>query len=185
MAVACLFTCDACGNSGLGVPGDYLYPDPPNGWIWWWGGGMRSEGPHACSTTCWDKVKHSPDGKVYLPDSHERREKHEREAAARRAEPQHPPPPPPAKPEKATWVYFAQRGENGPIKIGMSKHPVSRVKDLGAANAEGLRLLGVVPGGRRQEVELHTLFSGARLNGEWFRPVLDLKDYIATHATMP
>jgi hypothetical protein len=180
VSVSYTFTCDGCSARGVGVAGDYIHPDPPLGWTWRFGSSL--EGPHACSSACWDRVKRTDDGKIILHMNHEKLE------ARRTGEPPplpQIPEPPPRPPRASTWVYFAQRGEDGPIKIGMSKHPISRVKDLGAASAEGLRLLGVVPGGRRQEVELHTMFSGARLNGEWFRPVLHLKDYIATHASMP
>jgi hypothetical protein len=86
------------------------------------------------------------------------------------------------EPRPVQWVYFAQRGMDGPIKIGVSKNPVSRVKELGTASAEGLRLLGVMPGSRRIEQEVHTLLSGSRLNGEWFRPSESVMAYIRANA---
>ena len=64
MAVVYEFRCDACGERGSGVQGDYIHPDPPLGWVWRFGSSL--EGPHACSRTCWDKVKMTPDGKVIL-----------------------------------------------------------------------------------------------------------------------
>lgn len=173
MAVACLFTCNACGNTGIGMPGDSLYPDPPKGWIWWYGGGMRAEGPHACSRECWERVKWSPDGKVYLPDSHERHAERNRESAARRASP-----PPPA-PRKRTYVYFAQRGDNGPIKIGVSGNVKARVSALQTAVAEPMRLLASVVGTRAMEAEIHSHLHAHRLKGEWFNPAPELLAYIA------
>lgn len=180
MAVACLFTCDACGNTSMGIPGDYLCPDPPKGWIWWWGGEMRAHGPHARSRACWEKVKWSPDGKVYLPDSHEDREEHERKNKDRSATaPIAPPVPHPEPRPKPTFVYFAQRGENGPIKIGVSGGVKARVSALQTAVAEPVRLLASIEGTRRDEEELHFRFQAHRLKGEWFRPVPELLAHIA------
>ncbi len=179
MSAATLFTCDACGNTGIGVPGDHNYPDPPKGWIWWFGGEMRAHGPHACSKECWERVKWSPDGKVYLPDSHERRAEHQREAAARRANPPQPPSTPPPEPLKPTFIYFAQRGENGPIKIGVTGHVKSRVSELQTNVAEPVRLLASFPGTRAMERALHDRFHAHRLKGEWFNPATELLAHIA------
>lgn len=180
MAVVYEFRCDACGERGSGVAGDYLHPDPPLGWVWRFGSSL--EGPHACSRVCWDKVKMTPEGKIILHMDHEKLEE-------RRSVQPTPPMPPSCMdrierhaPRPASYVYFAQRGEDGPIKIGVSKNPISRVKELGTASAEGLRLLGVIPGTRRAEIEIHTLFSGCRLNGEWFRSAPDLIAYVSAHA---
>jgi hypothetical protein len=58
-------------------------------------------------------------------------------------------------------VYFARLG--GLIKIGFSKDPDRRAKDL---NAE---LLGFCVGDRDLERALHEEFAKTRVRGEWFR----------------
>lgn len=177
MSVACLFTCNGCGATGMGSIGDYQCPDPPLGWIWWFGGGMRAEGPHACSVACWNKIQHSPEGKLYLPDSHERREvRVERcsEVAVRPVESIA------SRTARPTWVYFAQRGADGPIKIGVSGSVKTRVSALQTAVAEPVHLLASIVGDRHIEAALHERFRSSRLKGEWFSPSSELLAHIAS-----
>lgn len=71
----------------------------------------------------------------------------------------------------AQHVYFFQRGEGGPIKIGATNDLARRFKELQTGCAEPLLVLGVaILGGRSMERRLHDLFADDRLNGEWFRP---------------
>lgn len=77
MTCAYSFRCDApgCGATGTGVRGQYVYPDPPAGWMW--GFGFQLEGPHACSPEHWLQVQdehRARTGKVFITESHERRE---------------------------------------------------------------------------------------------------------------
>jgi hypothetical protein len=191
MAVTVTFTCDACGTTGAGVPGEYMHPDPPRGWTWFWGSELRLTGPHACSRTCWDKVKRSPDGKLYLPESHDRRDTLAKERAARAALIAMDPPSAALGPVRGpvggidVFVYFIQRGEDGPVKIGFSKNPRGRLSSLQCGIPERLTLLGVIPGGKEREQELHREFGKARINGEWFYPIAPLVDFIKTKARMP
>lgn len=76
-------------------------------------------------------------------------------------------------------VYFIQRGDDGPIKIGYAKNAATRLDDLQVANAERLHLRGVAPGTRKTEKALHEQFANAGLRGEWFKPTTDLLDLIA------
>jgi hypothetical protein len=69
-----------------------------------------------------------------------------------------------------TLVYFAEN--DGRIKIGISRDPVRRARELNA------RLLVTEPGGRTREAQLHLLFAHHRIAGEWFRPAPDLLAYI-------
>lgn len=191
MTVSCLFTCNACGATGDGVPGDYLFPDPPIGWVWFWGSEMKATGPHACSRACWNKVSRSPDGKLYLPDSHERRAQVNRERAARAELISMDPPSAALGPVRdavgghAAYVYFVQRGADGPVKIGYSKNPKGRLSALQTGIPEALQMLGVIPGGKSEEQSLHEEFHDARISGEWFRPVPRLMAFIATKARVP
>jgi DNA-binding NtrC family response regulator len=67
-------------------------------------------------------------------------------------------------------IYFLQRGQDGPIKIGFtSKDDVSqRMATLQTACPERLTLIGMIEGGLDREKALHRLFSNHKLGGEWF-----------------
>jgi hypothetical protein len=72
------------------------------------------------------------------------------------------------------FVYFIQcKAEMNPIKIGVSKHPRKRLKDLKTSNPFKLTLLECVRfQNERQayaiEQKLHEIFDLSRMNGEWF-----------------
>ena len=57
---------------------------------------------------------------------------------------------------------------NTHIKLGFSKNPKRRLKQLQTANAEKLMLLKVFPGDKKVEKELHDLLDEYRMEGEWF-----------------
>lgn len=79
-------------------------------------------------------------------------------------------------------VYFLQVGEDGPIKIGTSEDVASRVAALRTASHAKLRLLAKVPGGIAEEHALHKRFARSRLEGEWFRPTVNLCAHICNLA---
>jgi hypothetical protein len=65
-------------------------------------------------------------------------------------------------------LYVIQRGDDGPIKIGISRQPKQRLRSLQTGSAEKLTLLRVY---RMADVEraIHIeLERESRLNGEWF-----------------
>lgn len=66
-------------------------------------------------------------------------------------------------------VYFIQDVETGAIKIGVSLDPKARLSQLQIGHPYQLILLGVMPGSRREEVELHVMFERFHIRGEWFR----------------
>jgi hypothetical protein len=72
------------------------------------------------------------------------------------------------------FVYFIQcKADMNPIKIGVSKHPRKRLKDLQTSNPFKLTLLESVRfQNERQayavEEKLHEIFDMRRMNGEWF-----------------
>lgn len=175
MASHTAFSCDACGKRGFGVPGQYLYPDPPLGWRWAFGAML--EGPHACTRRCWDTLGTTPDGKVRLWDSHEARVEHSAPCTATTERS-----PASVKPVRMvrSWVYFARSGTDGPIKIGWSKNPTARLKELSVASPAGLSLVLAVPGDARDERRLHAQFAAHRLHGEWFNPAPELLSHIAS-----
>ena len=79
---------------------------------------------------------------------------------------------------KAGWVYFAQREDGGPIKIGFSRTPTSRAANLGWEHEAKIVLLRAVPGTMRDEKRTHALFAPLRQHGEWFQRDVALLDFI-------
>lgn len=68
-------------------------------------------------------------------------------------------------------LYFIQAVLGGPVKIGVSKNPVSRLTALQTGVPYQLRILATVyNGGMGGERQLHRMFSEYRLSGEWFTP---------------
>ena len=78
-----------------------------------------------------------------------------------------------------TRVYFIRESSVGAIKIGVSKHPKKRAKELQNHSLYVITLLATVDGGYSVEFLLHHLFAHAYIRGEWFRPVEELLAYIA------
>lgn len=76
------------------------------------------------------------------------------------------------------YVYFAQAGADGPIKIGKANDVEGRLRTLQTSQAEPLTLLGTMPGGLRRERDIQTAFARYRLKGEWFSPASDLLAFI-------
>ena len=77
-----------------------------------------------------------------------------------------------------SWIYFIQAKGGGPIKIGLAANPASRLATLQTSHHKRLRILAARPGGRADEHDLHYLFAGLRLRGEWFRPGSELLAYV-------
>ena len=65
-------------------------------------------------------------------------------------------------------VYAIRMGASGPIKIGYSKDPVSRLKQMQTGCAEKLKIIGTMPGGKLEEKNIHMALSSEKLSGEWF-----------------
>lgn len=77
---------------------------------------------------------------------------------------------------KTGYTYFVQCGVGGPIKIGFSLKPKSRVANLQTSHYEILTLLKVVPG--LDEKIVHYRFHSDCIRGEWFRPTPELMKFI-------
>lgn len=70
-------------------------------------------------------------------------------------------------------IYFIQANEY--IKIGYSKDPQTRLKELQTGNPIKLKLLFTIPGSFEHEKSFHEIFHAQRAKGEWFRFVDKLK----------
>lgn len=82
------------------------------------------------------------------------------------------------------YVYFAQCGDKGNIKIGSAVDPLERIKTLQTGCPEKLNLLGVIItyGFREMESLLHEEFAAFRTQGEWFFPDEEIIHFIETHS---
>lgn len=77
-------------------------------------------------------------------------------------------------------IYFIQRGEGGPIKIGITASLTSRLRSLQTSSPTRLTVLATMPGTVEDEAGLHERFAAVRLSGEWFEPAEVLLAFIAT-----
>ncbi len=73
-------------------------------------------------------------------------------------------------------VYFVAGGEL--IKIGTTIDLETRLKDLQNMSATAIAFLSSMPGGYKEERELHVRFAHLRAHGEWFRRGDDLLAFI-------
>lgn len=74
------------------------------------------------------------------------------------------------------YAYAIQAGEGGPVKIGVSKDPARRLRELQKANAEKLRGLAAWRVLGLEEAQLHEEYAELRIHGEWFEPAWWLID---------
>lgn len=79
----------------------------------------------------------------------------------------------------ASWVYFVRCGPY--VKIGHGADPTRRLRDFEAGNPYPLRLIGMFPGGKLEERQLHEAFERLRhatAGEEWFKLGASLLDEI-------
>lgn len=75
-------------------------------------------------------------------------------------------------------VYFAQRSDNGRIKIGFSRNNATkRVASL--SSDVDTNIILTIPGTLKSERALHKRFEEYRVRGEWFDPGDELMKFIA------
>lgn len=77
-----------------------------------------------------------------------------------------------------SFVYFIQDGEDGPIKIGRTGQAGVRLARMQTATPRKLRLLCTFPGASVMERSLHRAFASSHIQGEWFKPTLQLLSLI-------
>lgn len=69
------------------------------------------------------------------------------------------------------YVYFIRRSDGeGPIKIGCSSTPETRLKQLTAWAPYPLAILATIPGDEGLEWRFHAAFAASHRHGEWFDP---------------
>lgn len=85
--------------------------------------------------------------------------------------------------QDASFVYVAGEGDDGPVKVGVAKDPVKRIRGMQTGNPRRLRLEYVLIGHAHEEALLHEIWEafavladgdlhvpGTRPRTEWFRP---------------
>lgn len=65
-------------------------------------------------------------------------------------------------------VYIAMRLSDGLVKIGTSKTPEKRIKEVAARCKSKMVALRTMEGGHQHERWVHQHFSANRVTGEWF-----------------
>jgi hypothetical protein len=72
--------------------------------------------------------------------------------------------------KQGDYLYFIQSSKTGMIKIGRSKHPQKRLKQLQTGNSNKLRLIASFEGLGWRESHIHEDLKKWRIrsNGEWF-----------------
>lgn len=71
---------------------------------------------------------------------------------------------------RQTYVYFIKPvGLAGPIKIGCSWLPQSRLESLSTWSPFPLEIVTTIPGRQRLEKNIHECFADLHLRREWFR----------------
>jgi len=81
----------------------------------------------------------------------------------------------------AGFVYFIKNKQLSLIKIGYSKNPTKRIRDIENMSGCDIDVLLLIPCVLYKELEkeLHDLFSNDRHRiGEWFNPSNKIKDFI-------
>ena len=78
-------------------------------------------------------------------------------------------------------MYFAQEWAcpDEPIKIGFTADPLERLRMLRLKTGLHLHFLALVPATMHMERELHKVFVGDRIQGEWFHPTTELRHVVA------
>lgn len=75
-------------------------------------------------------------------------------------------------------LYFIRATESQRIKIGVSRDPEHRLKDLQVGCPEPLQLYYSIPADIFTERETHAFFNDYRLGGEWFTGEEEMIDKI-------
>lgn len=80
--------------------------------------------------------------------------------------------------KEISYVYFLEAQGLDKIKIGVSKNPEARLKQLMTGSPSALKLLAYYPGNEIEEKTLHEQFSDCRHDGEWFHATKKLRVFI-------
>jgi hypothetical protein len=82
-----------------------------------------------------------------------------------------------------TFIYFIEAVGLSRIKIGFSKKPIERLKQLQTGSPIELSLIATIPGALELEKELHDRFKASLSSREWFHLTSELKNFIISGST--
>lgn len=69
-----------------------------------------------------------------------------------------------------TYVYFIRPVGGGPVKIGCSHLPTSRLAAMTVWSPLLLEIVATIPGDQKLELRFHAAFKADWSHGEWFNP---------------
>lgn len=76
-------------------------------------------------------------------------------------------------------IYFAQSTSGGSVKIGTTENLKARLYNLESHYGQHMAILATMPGGRKEEQEIHARFAHLRFGiTEQFQPAADLMQFI-------
>lgn len=76
------------------------------------------------------------------------------------------------------YVYFIATRDRSMVKIGFSRSPQKRLRELAAASPVLLDLLATAPGRECDERALHERFLSLHVRGEWFNASPELMNVV-------
>jgi hypothetical protein len=75
-------------------------------------------------------------------------------------------------------IYAIRIGDDGPVKIGKSRNPKTRLVELQVSSPLELRLVAVCNWHDQNEVILHHYLRESYLRGEWFEPTERVEEVV-------
>lgn len=76
-------------------------------------------------------------------------------------------------------VYIIASETNDLVKIGYTSDSIGRLKALQSGSASKLRIIRLVPGGKRVEGDFHKEFAERRAHGEWFHFLPEMMTFLS------
>jgi len=86
---------------------------------------------------------------------------------------------------RPSYIYVLENPVSRRLKIGTSRVPDRRQRDLEAGAGGPLNRIALVPGDYRLERELHTRFAAHRVAGEWFEPHEEVVTWLHSLTSVP
>lgn len=83
----------------------------------------------------------------------------------------------PLRPDNS-YVYFLATADKRRVKIGHSRTPTKRIRNLQIGSSVKLTLLGKLTGSQAIERALHEKFEHHHIHGEWYRLEPEITDFI-------
>lgn len=77
------------------------------------------------------------------------------------------------------YIYFIQKTEGGPVKIGTSANPTQRLVAMQRVNPDPLCLRAVALGSHAAEKRLHQKFDHLHVRDEWFKVTCEIEELLS------